>query len=250
MPGCVKIRLIYTILRFTGVVSIFIGGWWAAAQRHLGRILGYVVITEIGYSLLAVGTTGGMPLHFALLMPRALGYGVFSLALSAIRARTGGLDFHQVQGVARRLPIAAAGVVLAQFTLAGLPLLAGFPVHLALWETVGKQYLWAAMWSLFGSTGLMAAGLRSLSVLLASPEDTSWKVGETRLGSHLTDRRYHCIIGGWAFLTPLFPCTYQVSPGVGIPGSVIRHRPPRGKLGHRMVNPRRGPEVSGNHLML
>jgi NADH-quinone oxidoreductase subunit N len=206
--------LIYTLLRFTGVVSIFVGGWWAAAQRHLGRILGYVVITEIGYSLLAVGTSGGMPLHFALLMPRALGYGVFSLALSAIRARTGGLDFHQVQGVARRLPVAAAGVVLAQFTLAGLPLLAGFPVHLALWETVGKHYLWAAMWSLFGSTGLMVAGLRSLSVLLASPEDTSWKVGETRLEAILLIAGIIALLAAGLFSPLYFPALTRLAQGL------------------------------------
>jgi NADH-quinone oxidoreductase subunit N len=178
---------IYAVLRLAGVVSIFLGGLWAASQRHLGRMLGYAAIVEIGYSLLAVGTTGGLPLHFALLMPRALGFGVLSLALSAIRARTGGLDIRQVQGAARYMPVAVTSVVVAQLALAGFPLLAGFPVHLALWETVGRQFRWAAMWSLLGSAGLMLAGLRSLVLLLTHSDNngikpqTSWKVSETRL---------------------------------------------------------------------
>jgi formate hydrogenlyase subunit 3/multisubunit Na+/H+ antiporter MnhD subunit len=178
---------VYATLRLAGVASIFIGGGWAASQRHLGRMLGFAVIVEIGYSLLAVGTTGGLPLHFALLMPRALGIGVCSLALSAIRSRTEGLDFHQVRGAARRMPVAATGVVLAQFSLAGFPLLAGFPVHLALWETVGRQFQWVAVWSLIGSAGLMAAGLRSMYVLLTDSamdggnRTAYWKVSETRL---------------------------------------------------------------------
>lgn len=171
---------VYSYLRIVGVVTILIGGWWAASQRNLGRMLGYAVIVEIGYSLLAVGTTGGLPLHFALLMPRALGFGVFTLALSIIRTQTSGLDIRQVQGIARRRPLAAAGVVVSLFTLAGFPLLAGFPVHLALWEAAGKQSLWIALGSILGCAGLMTAGLRALSVLLASPEDSTWHIGETR----------------------------------------------------------------------
>jgi NADH-quinone oxidoreductase subunit N len=204
----------YGYLRLAGVVSVFIGGWWAASQRHLGRMLGYVVIVEIGYSLLAVGTTGGLPLHFALLMPRALGFGVFSLALSAIRTRTGGLDIRQVQGIARRMPMAAAGVVVAQFSLAGLPLLAGFPVHLALWETVSKQYLWAAGWSVLGSAGLMVAALRSLSVLLSNTEDTPWQISETRLEAILLIAGMTAILAAGLFSQFYFPALTGLAQGL------------------------------------
>jgi hypothetical protein len=54
-----------------------------------------------------------------------------------------------------------------------------------LWEAAGKQYLWTAVWSVMGSAGLMAAGLRSLSVLLSSSDDTPWKMSETRLEAFL-----------------------------------------------------------------
>jgi NADH-quinone oxidoreductase subunit N len=204
----------YSYLRLAGVVSVFIGGWWAASQRHLGRMLGYAVIVEIGYSILAVGTPGGLPLHFALLMPRALGFGVCSLALSALRARTGGLDIRQVQGAARRMPIAAAGVVVALFTLAGFPLLAGFPVHLALWETVSKQFLWAAVWSVLGSAGLVAAGLRCLGVLLTSPEDTPWRVSETRLEAILLIAGMVAILAAGLFSQFYFPALTGLAQGL------------------------------------
>jgi len=206
--------LLYSYLRLAGVVSVFIGGWWAASQRHLGRMLGYAVIVEIGYSLLAVGTPGGLPLHFALLMPRALGFGVFSLALSALRARTGGLDIRHVQGAARTMPLAAAGVVMAMFTLAGFPLLAGFPVHLALWETVGKQFLWAAVWSVLGSAGLMVAGLRSLAVLLASAEDSNWQVRETRLEAILLTAGIITLLAASLFSQLYFPALTGLAQGL------------------------------------
>jgi NADH:ubiquinone oxidoreductase subunit 2 (subunit N) len=153
-------------------------------------------------------------LHFALLMPRALGFGVFSLALSAIRARTGGLDIRQVQGVARRMPVAAAGVVVSQFALAGFPLLAGFPVHLALWETVGKQFQWAAVWAILGSAGLMAAGLRSLVVLLTSPDDTPWQVSETRLEVILLGAGIVAILAAGLFSQLYFPALTGLAQGL------------------------------------
>jgi formate hydrogenlyase subunit 3/multisubunit Na+/H+ antiporter MnhD subunit len=177
-------------------------------------MLGYAVIIEIGYSLLAVGTTGGLPLHFALLMPRALGFGVLSLALAAIRTRTGGLDISQVRGAARRLPVAAAGVVVAFFALAGFPLLAGFPVHLALWEAVGKQYLWIALGSILGCGGLMIAGLRSLSVLLDSPQDTPWQIGETRLESILLIAGVLALLAAGIFSQLYFPALTGLAQGL------------------------------------
>ncbi len=196
---------LYSYLRIVGVITILFGGWWAAAQRHLGRMLGYAVIVEIGFSLLAVGTATGLPLHFALLMPRALGFGVFTLALSVIRTHTNGLDIRQAQGVARRMPLAAAGVVISLFSLAGFPMLAGFPVHLALWEAVGKQSLWMALGSILGCAGLMTAGLRSLSILLASPSGSPWQMEESRLEGTLLILGLVAVLAAGIFSQLYFP---------------------------------------------
>jgi formate hydrogenlyase subunit 3/multisubunit Na+/H+ antiporter MnhD subunit len=144
-------------------------------------MMGYAVMVEIGFSLLTAGTPGGLPLHFSLLLPRALSLGVWALALSAVQARTGSLDFRLVQGAARRMPVAVAGIMAAHFTLAGLPLFAGFPVRLALWEALAGQYPWAALWTLLGSVGLMAGGLSSLAVLLRSSDNQTWQITETQM---------------------------------------------------------------------
>jgi formate hydrogenlyase subunit 3/multisubunit Na+/H+ antiporter MnhD subunit len=40
------------------------GGVWASFQRHLGRMVGYRVMTEIGYSLLAVSCQEGSDLLY------------------------------------------------------------------------------------------------------------------------------------------------------------------------------------------
>jgi formate hydrogenlyase subunit 3/multisubunit Na+/H+ antiporter MnhD subunit len=175
---------VFTALRLAGVLMVATGGLWAAFQRHLGRILGYAMMVEIGLSLLTVGVMdiapGGLALHFALLPSRILGLGVWALALSVLRGGTPDLQFHTVRGFARRMPVAASGLVLAQFSLAGLPLLASFPVHLALLENLAVQAPWAAFWTLAGGIGLFVAGLRTLTELLIGPVDEDWHITETR----------------------------------------------------------------------
>jgi formate hydrogenlyase subunit 3/multisubunit Na+/H+ antiporter MnhD subunit len=176
-----QIPLVYGILRLVGVLMVVLSGMWAAFQSNLGRMLSYTVMAEIGYSLLTIVTPGGLPLHFALLLPRALGLGVWALALSVIQSRVNGLDFRQVRGMARQMPVAAVALIAGHFSLAGLPLLAAFPVRLAMWEILGEQYAWAAIWTLLGSAGLLVGGVRTLAVLLMAPDEQNWQVSESRL---------------------------------------------------------------------
>lgn len=178
--------VVFTALRFTGALMVVLGGLWAAFENHLGRIMGYAATVEIGLSLLALslGGAAGAPaligISFALLLPRGIALAVWALALSALLPETGGLRFRQVQGIAHRLPVAAASLALANFSLAGFPLLAGFPVRVALWSTLAQQSLPVALLALAGSAGLLTAGLRTLAVLVTSPGETGWRLTERR----------------------------------------------------------------------
>ncbi|MEA3351099.1 MAG: proton-conducting transporter membrane subunit [Chloroflexota bacterium] len=162
------------ILRFLGVMMIIAGGAWAAFQRHLGSMLGYALIVEIGRTLIVISLPSGQMLSYALLLPRFLSLGVWALALTVLWEHSNKFHFSSVQGMARKFPIAGAGVILAHFSLAGFPLLAGFPIYLTLWEQLSNAASFAAFWSILGSVGLMAGGLRSLAVLVMGPEDLPW----------------------------------------------------------------------------
>ncbi len=171
---------IYETLRLMGVLMVATGGAWAAFQRHLGRMLGYAVIIGIGQSLLAISLQNGVALFFVMLLPRILALGVWSLALAVFRSHSSDLRFSAVQGMARRFPIAGAGLLFAHFSLAGLPLLGGFPLSLALWERIAANSPVIALWTLLGSVGLAAGGLRSLAILVMGPDDLPWQ-GKTGL---------------------------------------------------------------------
>lgn len=177
---------VHLILRSIGVVMVFVAGFWAAFQRHLGRILGYAVLFEIGLSILTIGLGEGeragifLSIFFASLLPRGLALGVWSLALTAIRSQNEDLYYRDVQGWARKMPIAVSGLVLAHFTWLGLPLTAGFPVRIALLENLAQASPAAAVWVILGSFGLLLGGLRTLVVLVMGEDQNTWQVTERR----------------------------------------------------------------------
>jgi len=73
-------------------------------------------------------------------------------------------------------------LILAHLSVAGLPLLAGFPIRLALWEGLASQSLSVAFWFLIGILGLLTGAIRTLAVLVIAPPGTSWELRE-RWGS-------------------------------------------------------------------
>ncbi len=179
--------LLYVSLRILGLLMVVTGGVWAAFQRNLGRMLGYAVMVDIGMSLLAISLGAGNPqvqlpisgtdiprttgLFFALFPARAVALSVWALALSTIRNHVPDQNFRSVHGLARKLPIASAALVLAHFSYAGVPILAGFPVQLALWSSLAAQSLPAALVGLLGMVGLASGAIRSLVVLSTGEEE-------------------------------------------------------------------------------
>ncbi|HNT25624.1 MAG TPA: proton-conducting transporter membrane subunit [Anaerolineales bacterium] len=171
---------LYILLRLSGALMVLTGGLWAAFERNLGRMLGYAVMVEIGNTLLALGMPGGVPLSFAMLLPRALGLGVWALGLSTLQANLPNTSFRTVEGLGRSMPLAAGAVVLAHFSTAGLPLLAGFPVRLALWRGLAGQDIWIAIIALLGSVGLFVGGLRAMAALVMGSDEQPWRITEGR----------------------------------------------------------------------
>lgn len=193
----------FDVLRFVGILTAFSGGLWAAFQRHAGRLLGYAAVSEMGFSLIAISLPDrmmGLQIVFFMILPRALAFGVWAMALSVLTGSAANLRYQSLQGLARRHPLAAMGLFFSLLSLSGAPLLASFPARQMLWGGLAAEGLAPALWMGLASLGLWIASLRILAVLTMAPENTEWQIGET------LSQRIMLVLGmGLLFFSGVFP---------------------------------------------
>jgi formate hydrogenlyase subunit 3/multisubunit Na+/H+ antiporter MnhD subunit len=168
-----SLPVLFTALRWVALLMILFGGMLAAFQAHLGRLLGYAAMLEIGFSLYALAllptSPNALALHFALLPGRLIAFLLAALALATLRAYTphGALTLPALQGLGWRCPLAAGGLLLALFSLAGLPVLASFAPRFGLIALGMATNPLAALAALSGGMGILFTALRTLMALFA-----------------------------------------------------------------------------------
>jgi len=169
------------VLTTVGLLMVVSSGLLAAFQRHLGRIMGYAVIMETGFSILtlSLGGTVGLKIFFMFFIPRTLSLVVWALALSILRKHSPSLILNDLKGLGRTWPYATSGLVLANLALAGMPLLAGFPPHQAIWEGLASKSISVVIWVLIGNLGLFFSAIRVMLTFAAAPEGANWESHET-----------------------------------------------------------------------
>jgi formate hydrogenlyase subunit 3/multisubunit Na+/H+ antiporter MnhD subunit len=181
-------------------------GFLGALQRHLGRILGYAAIAETGLLLAVLGlrSIDLINIVFLILIPRGLELSIWALALSIIKRKAYPLKFSDVQGMARTYPVATGALIIAHLSMAGFPLLGGFPPRLALWQELSALSTTASFWIFLGMVGVLVSAIRSLATLVMANEDTPWEWNETWIQTIML------IIGVFGlFLLGVFPQALQ-----------------------------------------
>jgi formate hydrogenlyase subunit 3/multisubunit Na+/H+ antiporter MnhD subunit len=189
-------------MRLAGLIMLVSSGWFAAFQHHIGRIMGYAAITETGLVLIimTLGSISSIELVFILFISRGFELAVWGLSVSILKNESESLRFRSLQGLARSYPLVTAGLVFAHLSMTGFPLLAGFPPRLALWEQLARGSLGLALWLLVGLLGLLFGALRTLAVLAMAPENTPWKLKESRIQAIMLGVGVTCL-----FVIGMFP---------------------------------------------
>ena len=169
-----------TPLQLAGVIMLGFGGLLAVFSRDLKRLLAALVISEIGRSLLAISLFRlGFPIYFTMVMVQTIALGGWSTSLRLLAKGLPNLEIRSVSGAARQWPLISAGLVVSYFSLAVLPLLAGFPIYLALGNGLTPYPVWINSLLVFNSLGLIIGGLRAFSVLIEdSGEEAVLDLGE------------------------------------------------------------------------
>lgn len=142
--------------------------------------MGYSVMLETGFSLVSLGLGGVFGLNALLLLsiPRAIALALWSFSLSSLLEAHPSLELETVRGSGRKMPFAAVGVVVSCLSLTGLPLLASFPPHFAIWDNLARHSILLAAWILAGSFSMAFSSFRMVNALVSSEENTTWQNSE------------------------------------------------------------------------
>jgi formate hydrogenlyase subunit 3/multisubunit Na+/H+ antiporter MnhD subunit len=205
---------VFGMLRAVGFLMVITGGIWAAFESHQGRKLGFAAIVENGLSLMAVGigVDIGVRIFFALLLPRCIGYLFWAIAMSEIKSIFGDLEVWNIKGIGYKYPFLVGGLVLSQLSVAGFPILAGFPPRMALLEQISVGYPLMSAGVLMGFFGVFAGGIRTLAVSISLPGVDQENDGETNSVETPKESLGKKILYSYAivllFLFGLFPQLY------------------------------------------
>ncbi len=151
------------MLLIMAVLSLAIGNIVAIAQTNFKRMLAYSAIGQMGYVFLGLlsGVSSAYPGTNAAAYGASLFYVViyvlttlstFGLILILSRQGFEAEEIADLKGLNRRNPLLAGVLLLAMFSLAGIPPLSGFYAKLiVLQAVVGAGYVWLAVFAVMCS---------------------------------------------------------------------------------------------------
>ncbi len=137
------------------VLTMVIGNLVALQQSNIKRLLAYSSIGQVGFMLMAIVTISDQT-GSALLLHLS-GYIITNLAVFmgviAFYNRTGREEIVAFRGLAQTNPYLALVITAGLFSLAGMPLLAGFLTKFILFQSVvSGGYTWLVVTALLAST--------------------------------------------------------------------------------------------------
>jgi len=127
--------------------SMTVGNLVAIQQHNIKRLLAYSSIVQVGFMLMAIAALS--PETASALVLHMTGYVITNLAAFAVIIAyynlSGKDEIPDYRGLAERAPFLALSLTVALFSLAGMPLFAGFATKFILFQAVAKEgFLWLA----------------------------------------------------------------------------------------------------------
>jgi len=133
------------------ILTLFIGNITAVFQQSVKRMLAYSSISQAGFMMLAVYSLNADAKEGLILYAAA--YSLATIGIFAVLVKMQDHSFEGFNGFAKQQPLVAATIVIFLFSLAGIPLTAGFlSKFYMLKATIDSGSMWLAMFAV-----LMAA---------------------------------------------------------------------------------------------
>jgi multicomponent Na+:H+ antiporter subunit D len=163
------------LLVWLGVIMAVFGVVYAVLEDEIRRLLGYHIISQVGFMVAAVGVGSEAAVNGATAHATAhlLYKGLLMMGVGAVVFAAGASRMSQLGGLARAQPWVLVLYLVGAASISGVPLFSGFPAKELVVASVGDGGYGTAQWLLkFASVGTF------LSVALKLPAWT-W-FGDTR----------------------------------------------------------------------
>ena len=156
--------LISSAIQAAGVLMIVFGTVVAIAQTSFPKIAVYVLLADIGVSLLAIGSDleSGTEIAIGLTSVRVISLALWGLG-AAIMSNSG-----YSSGAGRAAPFAATAALIGLLSLAGQPLTAGFPWRWTILEQLSESSGTGALLMVVSMLAILWAVLKWTRVLFES----------------------------------------------------------------------------------
>jgi NADH-quinone oxidoreductase subunit N len=195
-------------------ITMMVGNLVALQQHNVKRLLAYSSIGQVGYMLM--GITALSPEVSSALLLHMTGYVITNVAaftaIIAYHNASGAEEIHEFRGMSDRAPLLAAVLAVALFSLAGMPLFAGFLTKFILFQSVADNgYFWLAALAVVASLISLYYYLYLLREMYVSqpPEPTRFKIPVVLQASVVVLTIGVFIVG--LYPAPLFDVTDSVS---------------------------------------
>lgn len=173
------------IVSITAVLTMTIGNLIALYQKNLKRFLAFSSIAQAGYLMLGLvneselGLTSVLFYLIVYLASNMAAFGVVTL----VAAETGKEEMQDYVGFSQTNPFLAAVMMLAMFSLAGIPPLAGFLGKFILFASAAQKGLyWLVLIATVNATISLYYYLIVIKwMYLVKPEDVAPKIGKVKI---------------------------------------------------------------------
>jgi multicomponent Na+:H+ antiporter subunit D len=121
-------RQLGEILLLLSLAAMFIASTVAVFQVNIKRMFAYSSLAQIGYITLGMSLASQTGLTAAVvhLFNHGITKGALFMLLGGVALRVGGVSITDLNGLGRRMPVTAFGLVVGGLSLIGIPLTVGF----------------------------------------------------------------------------------------------------------------------------
>ncbi len=162
--------LVFQALLLFGLVMTFTGAIWATFQTRIKKLIGYLVITYSGFLLIAMGLNSnqGFQIFAELLLPRFISLFLLVISFLTVEKKYEIEKVSDLESLFYRYPIASLGLLLAIFSVIGMPLTVGFLPVQSLYQAAAKTST-LITGLIIGSNALLSVSFLRIFVVIMQP---------------------------------------------------------------------------------